>query len=160
MFTCKCIHTSQRICTKYLFYGTFKRLAIGYFRFMFCHYCMKCLDCTYLFFIPTLTFAEFTGLNVRILRVKNKVIPMLNKSLRHKHLWGNGYIDPRFLYPGTSWRWVVSFKPRPLYPWENNSRYTLHRRLDVSQCRSGRRGKENIFYPTGTPTPASLSSGP
>jgi hypothetical protein len=29
---------------------------------------------------------------------------------------GNGCIDPHFLDLGTSWRWVVNFTPRPLYP--------------------------------------------
>jgi hypothetical protein len=28
---------------------------------------------------------------------------------------GSGYIDPRFLDLGTSWRWVVSFTPWPLF---------------------------------------------
>jgi hypothetical protein len=29
-----------------------------------------------------------------------------------------GGVDPRFLDLGISWRWVVSFTLRPLYPWE------------------------------------------
>jgi hypothetical protein len=29
---------------------------------------------------------------------------------------GSGCIDPRFLDLGTSWRWVFSVTPRPLYP--------------------------------------------
>jgi hypothetical protein len=32
--------------------------------------------------------------------------------------YGSGYIDPHFLNLGTSWRWKVSFKPRPLSPEE------------------------------------------
>jgi hypothetical protein len=31
---------------------------------------------------------------------------------------GSGCIDPHFLDLGTSWRWMVSFNPRPLYPRE------------------------------------------
>jgi hypothetical protein len=31
---------------------------------------------------------------------------------------GTGCIDPHFLDLGTSWRWVVSFPPLPLYPRE------------------------------------------
>jgi hypothetical protein len=31
---------------------------------------------------------------------------------------GGGCIDPHFLDLGTSWRWAVSFTPRPLYPRE------------------------------------------
>jgi hypothetical protein len=30
--------------------------------------------------------------------------------------YGNGCIDPHLLDLGTSWRWVVSFTPLPLYP--------------------------------------------
>jgi hypothetical protein len=29
---------------------------------------------------------------------------------------GSGCIDPNFLDLGTSWRWMVGFNPRPLYP--------------------------------------------
>jgi hypothetical protein len=32
--------------------------------------------------------------------------------------YGNGCIDPHFLDLGTSWRWVISFTPRTLYPRE------------------------------------------
>jgi hypothetical protein len=39
----------------------------------------------------------------------------------------------------TSWRWVVSFTPRPLYPRGNSPRYPLDRRLGKPQSRSGRR---------------------
>jgi hypothetical protein len=40
-------------------------------------------------------------------------------------------IYPHFLDLGSSWRWVVSFTPRTLYP-----RYTLARRLGEPQGRS------------------------
>jgi hypothetical protein len=33
---------------------------------------------------------------------------------------GSGCIDPHFLDLGTSWRWVVSFTLRPLYPGEES----------------------------------------
>jgi hypothetical protein len=62
---------------------------------------------------------------------------------------GSGCIDPHFLDLGTSWRWVVSFTPLPLYPW-GKSPGTLDRRLGGPQSRSGRRGEENILDPTGT----------
>jgi hypothetical protein len=45
----------------------------------------------------------------------------------------------------TSWRWVVSFTPLPLYP-----RYPLDRRLGGPQSRSGRCGEEKILDHTGT----------
>jgi hypothetical protein len=52
---------------------------------------------------------------------------------------------------------VVSFTPRPFYPWGNSLRYSLDRRLGGRQNRSGRRGKENLA-PIGTrvPTPRPL----
>jgi hypothetical protein len=33
-------------------------------------------------------------------------------------MWGSGFIDPQFLDFGTSWGWVVSYTPLPLYPGE------------------------------------------
>jgi hypothetical protein len=46
---------------------------------------------------------------------KGKVAPMLNEyALGHEGVWASGCIDPHFLDLGTSWRRVVSFKPRPL----------------------------------------------
>jgi hypothetical protein len=41
----------------------------------------------------------------------------------------SGCIDPHFLDLGTSWRWVVNFTPRPLYPRGKSPRYSLDRRL-------------------------------
>jgi hypothetical protein len=63
-------------------------------------------------------------------------------------------MDPHFLHLGTSWRWVVSFTPLPLYPRERAPRYPFYRRLGGLQSRSGRYGEVKIFYPTGTRTPA------
>jgi hypothetical protein len=49
---------------------------------------------------------------------------------------------------GTSWKWVVRFTPRSLYPHGNSPRYLLHRRLGGPQNRSGRRGQEkNLLLP-------------
>jgi hypothetical protein len=59
----------------------------------------------------------------------------------HEDVWGSGWINPRILDLGTSWRLVVSFTPRPLY-----IPYTLYSRLGEPQNRSGRRGGEK-FYP-------------
>jgi hypothetical protein len=55
---------------------------------------------------------------------------------------GGGCIDQNFLDLSTSWRSVVSFTPRSLYP-----RYTLDRKLGEPQSRSGRRGEEKILDP-------------
>jgi hypothetical protein len=46
----------------------------------------------------------------------NLSLSLTNSALRHKHLRGTGCIDSRIRDLGTSWRWVVSFTPRPLYP--------------------------------------------
>jgi hypothetical protein len=43
-----------------------------------------------------------------------KVKLSLYLALRHECVWESGCIDPYFLHPGTSWRWVVSFTPLPL----------------------------------------------
>jgi hypothetical protein len=36
--------------------------------------------------------------------------------LHHEDVWGTRSMDPGFLSLGTSWKWVVSFTPQPLYP--------------------------------------------
>jgi hypothetical protein len=59
----------------------------------------------------------------------------------------SGCIDPHFLDLGTSWRWVVNFTRRPLYPRGKSPRYPLDRRLGGPQSRSGRFGEENISWP-------------
>jgi hypothetical protein len=63
-----------------------------------------------------------------------------------------------FLDLGTSWRWVVSFVLRPLYPWGKNPWYSLARRLGGPQSRSGRHGKVKILAHTRTRTPTPWSS--
>jgi hypothetical protein len=63
-------------------------------------------------------------------------------------MW-SGCIDPHFLDLGTSWRLVVNFTPRPLYPRGKSPRYPLDRRLRGPQSRSGRFGEEKILDPTG-----------
>jgi hypothetical protein len=73
-------------------------------------------------------------------------------SFCHEGVWGCGCIDPHLLDLGTSWRWVVSFTYRELYPWGKSPRYTLDRML------GGRRAEEKIFGPTGTRTPTPRSS--
>jgi hypothetical protein len=72
----------------------------------------------------------------------------LNFSInrRHEGVWENGCIDPRFLEFGTSWRWVVSFTPRSLYPRVRSPWYPLDR-LGESQNRSGRHGEVEMLDP-------------
>jgi len=55
-----------------------------------------------------------------------------------KAYWENGGIALRILDLGTRWRWLVSFKLRPLYPQGKNPWSTLDRRLGGPQRRSGR----------------------
>jgi hypothetical protein len=69
---------------------------------------------------------------------------LTNYALRHEGVWGSGCIDPHILDVGTSWRWVVSFIPRQIYPWRNSPRYPLDRRQGGPHKRSGRRGEQKI----------------
>jgi hypothetical protein len=61
--------------------------------------------------------------------------------------WRSRVIAPRILDLGTSWRWVVSFMPRPLFPHEKNPLYPLDRRLGKPQSRSRRAGEEKNSQP-------------
>jgi hypothetical protein len=74
--------------------------------------------------------------------------------------YGSGCIDPHFLDLGTTWRRVVNFGPRPLYPRGKSPRYPLDRRLGGPQSRSGRFGEEKILDPIGTRTRTPRSSSP
>jgi hypothetical protein len=79
----------------------------------------------------------------------------LSLKVKGKFVSGSGCIDPHFLDFRTSWRWVVSFTPLPLYPRGKRLRYPLNRRLGKPQSRSGRHGVEKIIDPTGIRTPTS-----
>jgi hypothetical protein len=61
--------------------------------------------------------------------------------------------DPRFLVLGTSWRTVISFTTRPLYPRGKIPRYPMYRRLRGPQNRSGRYEEAKIPHPTWTRNP-------
>jgi hypothetical protein len=41
---------------------------------------------------------------------------LFNYALCHEDIWGEWRYSSTFLDFGTSWRWVVSFTPLPLYP--------------------------------------------
>jgi hypothetical protein len=84
--------------------------------------------------------------------------PVKGKVLRHEGVWGSGCIDPAFLDFGISCSWVVSFTPRPLYPWGKSPYSPFGRRLGGPQSRSGRRGEEKILDPTRNQTQTPLSS--
>jgi hypothetical protein len=60
---------------------------------------------------------------------------------------GSGVIAPRIFNLDATWRWVVSFTPRPLYSQRKNPWYPLDRRLGELQSRPGRCGEEKNFQP-------------
>jgi hypothetical protein len=72
-----------------------------------------------------------------VIKVKGKVVPVLNWAPRHEDVSGSGGIATRIPDLGTRWRWVVSFTLRPLYPQGKSPWYPLDRRLCGSQSRSG-----------------------
>jgi hypothetical protein len=91
--------------------------------------------------------------------VKGKVGPVLNSlSTTPWRRMGSGCIDLHFLDLCTSWRWVVSFTPRPLYSRRKGPWYPWDRRLGGPLIRFGRHGEEKILDPTGTRTPTPRSS--
>jgi hypothetical protein len=59
-----------------------------------------------------------------------------------KSYWGVEVLLHAFLSLGTSWKRVVSFTLRSLYPQEKNLWYPLNRRLRGPQSRYGRGGEE------------------
>jgi hypothetical protein len=65
--------------------------------------------------------------------------------MRLEGVWGNGCIDSRILDLGTSWRRVVNFTPRPLYPRGKSPWCTLDRRLCGPQSRCRRHWEEKIL---------------
>jgi hypothetical protein len=77
----------------------------------------------------------------------NLSLCLTNYALRHEDVWGSGCIDPCFLDLGTSWRWVVSFTPWPLYSRGKSPRYPLDRRLGGPQSRSERHREVKILAP-------------
>jgi hypothetical protein len=67
--------------------------------------------------------------------------------------WGSGGIASRIIDLDTSWRWAVSFTPRPLYPQGKSPSYPLDRRLGGPQNRSGCGGEEKNSQPLPGPEP-------
>jgi hypothetical protein len=57
--------------------------------------------------------------------------------------WRSGCIAPCILDLGTRWRWVISFKPRPLYIQGKSPWYPSDKRLGGLQRRSGRGEEKN-----------------
>jgi hypothetical protein len=90
--------------------------------------------------------------------LSNDEVQVKLEGLRHEGVCRSECIDPHFLDLATSWRWVVNFTPRPLYPRGKSPRYTLDRRLGGP--RSGLFGEEKILEPSETQTPTPRSSSP
>jgi hypothetical protein len=65
---------------------------------------------------------------------------------------GECCIGPHFLDLSKSWRRMVSFTLRPLYPRGKRPRYPFDMRLGGPQSWSGWCGEEKILDPTGTRT--------
>jgi hypothetical protein len=66
---------------------------------------------------------------------------------------GTSCIGSRILDLDTSWKWVISFTPRPLYLLRKIPSYPFDRRLSGPQSRSIRHGEQKHLAPTGTRTP-------
>jgi hypothetical protein len=73
---------------------------------------------------------------------KVKLSLCLTKHHAMKTYRGSGCTSPCILDLGTSWRRVVSFMHRPLYPRGKNPWYSLDRKLVGPQSRSGHIGEE------------------
>jgi hypothetical protein len=95
--------------------------------------------------------ADTPTINMATLRLAK--LSLYFTELRHEDVWGSGSVTPRILHLATSWRLVVIFTPRPLFPW-----FPLYWGLNGPHSRSGRY-EEKILGPTGTrtPTPRSLA---
>jgi len=78
----------------------------------------------------------------------------LIKQHAMKTYWMSGGIALRILNPDSTWRWVVRYMPRPLYPQGMSTWYPLDRRLGGLQNQSGSGGEEKKFSaPTGNQNP-------
>jgi hypothetical protein len=63
---------------------------------------------------------------------------LTSQALRHEGIWGSRCIDPSILDLGTSWKWVDSFTPRPLFLRRKSPQYLLDRKIGGPQNWSGR----------------------
>jgi hypothetical protein len=98
-------------------------------------------------FMDHATLLPSKSSNVEYVHIKVKVSLCFNWAPRHEGLLGIGGVAPRILNLGTTWRWLISFTPRPLYPQGKSPWYPLDRRLGGPQSRSGRGGEEKNSQP-------------
>jgi hypothetical protein len=84
---------------------------------------------------------------------------LTNKPLHNEGVWGSGCIDPHILDIGTTWKWVVSFTPRPLYPRGKSPRNSLDKMLGGLQSRSGSCGENSsVWFEVFTAATMKMSS--
>jgi len=86
-----------------------------------------------------------------------KVVSVLQLSTTPRRGIGTWVIPPRLLELSARWRWVDSFKPRPLHFQRKSPSYPLDRRLGGPQDRSGRGEEKNSQTLTGL-VPSNLTS--
>jgi len=72
---------------------------------------------------------------------------VLNSASHCEDVWESGHIASHILNLGTRWKWVVSFKPRPLYAKVKSPRCLTDRTLDGPQSLYGRGGEEKRSQP-------------
>jgi hypothetical protein len=70
---------------------------------------------------------------------------LTNEASCHKGVRGSFCTNLRFLDLGSSWRWVVSFTPQPLYSPGKEPRYPLDMRLGGPQSWSDDVEKRTFF---------------
>jgi len=99
------------------------------------------------FVTNTLQIQKVPGLKVslesllsRIIKVKVKLSLCFNWAPHYEDVFGSG--APHIPDLDTTWRWVVSFTLRPLYPQRYNPWYPLDRKLGGPQSWSGCSGEE------------------
>jgi hypothetical protein len=106
---------------------------------------------------------KWNSFPVRCVKAKLKLSHCLtNWALRHEGICGSGCIYSRFIYLGTSWMWVDSFTPLPLYPRRKSPLHVLGRRLGGPENRCGTYREVKILDSTriGTPTAQSFRPQP
>jgi hypothetical protein len=93
---------------------------------------------------PSLVGCPLLLIQYNLSKGEGNVFPvLLTEHTAMKTYWASGvFIAPCILHLDTTWRWVVSFTPRPLYPQGKSLWYPLDRSLSGPQSRSGRGDEE------------------
>jgi hypothetical protein len=88
-------------------------------------------------------------------KYKSNVV-VLRKSTTSWRSMGSEGIDPRFLYLGTIWMWMVSFSPSAALTAEKEPRVSNGYEIGWTSEPSGWCWEVKIIYPTRTRTPTPL----